>query len=89
MVAAASLAPYIIGLPLAGAFLLLLFGKRLGRLSGPIACATVGGSFVLGVITFFRFQAAWNEQLAGLGPAVETGATVRLFDWIGAGDFRV
>ena len=88
MVEAASLGPYIIGLPLAGAVLLLLFGKRLGRVSGAIACATVGVSFVLGVIAFFRFQSGWNEAIVQNAPFVQRG-TIGLFDWISVGDFRV
>jgi NADH-quinone oxidoreductase subunit L len=77
---AASLAPFVIGLPLAGAALLLLFGRRIGRASGPIACSTIGAAFVLGVVTFFRLIATDEEGRE---------ATVRVFEWIAAGNFVV
>jgi NADH-quinone oxidoreductase subunit L len=70
----------IVGLPLLGAALLLLVGKRIGRAAGPLACSTVGIGFVLGLVTLF-----------GLLSEVQEGrrATVRLFDWIVAGNFSV
>jgi NADH-quinone oxidoreductase subunit L len=73
-------APAIIGLPLAGAIVLLLFGKRIGRAAGPIASATIGLSFVLAVVTFIRLVSAGEE---------DRSATVRLFEWIGVGNFSV
>jgi NADH-quinone oxidoreductase subunit L len=85
----AALAPYIVALPLAGAVVMLLFGKRLGRVSGPLACTTIGLSFVLGVVTFLRVVSGYNEAIERIGPVVERGATVRIFEWIAAGDFRV
>jgi NADH-quinone oxidoreductase subunit L len=73
-------APAIIGLPLAGAIVLLLFGKRIGRAAGPIASATIGLSFVLAGVTFIRLVSAGEE---------DRSATVRLFEWIGVGNFSV
>jgi NADH-quinone oxidoreductase subunit L len=73
-------APAIIGLPLAGAIVLLLFGKRIGRAAGPIASATIGLSFALAVVTFIRLVSAGEE---------DRSATVRLFEWIGVGNFSV
>src|ERR671916_95778 len=80
----ASLAPYIVALPLFGAVALLLFGRRIGRFSGVFASALIGLSFLLGVITFF--------QLLGTdahGENNERAATIELFEWMAAGNFRV
>jgi NADH-quinone oxidoreductase subunit L len=76
----ASLAPLIVALPLAGAVILLLVGRRLGRASGYLASAAVGGSFLLALIVFFRLLGRGEE---------DREATVRLFEWIFAGDFSV
>lgn len=75
----AALAPFIIGLPLAGAVLLLLFGKRIGRAAGVIASAAVGVAFVLGVISFFSLVSQGAE---------ERTTTRHLFEWISAGSFQ-
>jgi NADH-quinone oxidoreductase subunit L len=80
----ANLAPYIILFPLIGSVVLLLAGKRLGRLSGLLASAAVGLSFVLGVIQFFRVLGVSG----GAGEANARVATYRWFEWIVAGDFR-
>ena len=74
------LAPYVVALPLAGAILLLLGGRRVGKSSGLVASALIGLSFVLGVVTFF--------ELLGSNEHIRSG-TVRMFDWIAVGDFRV
>jgi NADH-quinone oxidoreductase subunit L len=76
----AALAPYVIGLPLFGAVVLLLSGRRIGRASGPLGCATIAVSFVLGVITFGRMLGAGAE---------EREATVHVFQWIAAGSLEV
>ena len=76
----ATLAPYVIALPLAGAIVLLLMGRRIGRLSGILASATIGVAFVFGLITFGR--------VAALGVEWE-GTVIRMFEWIPVGDFRV
>ena len=76
----ADLAPFIIAAPLLGAVVLLLFGRRVGRLAGHLASALVALSFVLGVVVFVQILGAGDE---------ERRATVRVWDWIAAGDFRV
>jgi NADH-quinone oxidoreductase subunit L len=70
----------IIALPLAGSFLLFFFGKRVGRLSGILASGTIGASFLLGVVMFFK--------LVGLAHDAREGIT-RLWEWVFAGDFSV
>jgi NADH-quinone oxidoreductase subunit L len=76
----ASLAPYIVALPLFGAVVLLLFGHRIGGFSGVFASGLIAVSFVLGAITFFQLLGVEDEERA---------ASVELFEWIGAGNFRV
>jgi NADH-quinone oxidoreductase subunit L len=76
----ADLAPLIIALPLAGAVVLLLAGRRVGRFSGAIASGLIGVSFVVGVITFIQLLGAADH---------ERTSTVQLFEWIGVGNFRV
>ncbi|HZA39236.1 MAG TPA: NADH-quinone oxidoreductase subunit L [Actinomycetota bacterium] len=73
----ADLAPYIIAAPLLGAVVLLLFGKRVGRWAGHLASALIVLSFVLGVVLFF--------QILGVG-GEERRATVRVWEWIPAGE---
>jgi NADH-quinone oxidoreductase subunit L len=75
----AGLAPWIIAFPLAGATVLLLAGRRVGRYAGVLASALISVSFVLGVVTFFQLLAAGEH---------ERNSIVELFEWIGAGDFR-
>ncbi|MFN2488646.1 MAG: NADH-quinone oxidoreductase subunit L [Actinomycetota bacterium] len=76
----ATLAPYIVGLPLLGAVVLLFFGRTIGRAAGPLATGTIGLAFVLGAISFFRLLALDAEERA---------TTVRIFEWISSGDFSV
>ena len=76
---AATLAPFIIGLPLAGAILLLLFGRRIGRAAGVIGSATVAIAFVLGVVSLFSLLSQGAEERA---------ATYHLFEWISVGGFQ-
>jgi NADH-quinone oxidoreductase subunit L len=80
----ASLAPYIVALPLFGAIALLLFGRRIGRFSGVLASGLIGVSFVLGVITFLQLLGAGVN-----GEDNERAATIELFEWMAAGSFRV
>jgi NADH-quinone oxidoreductase subunit L len=70
---------WLIAFPLAGALILLLAGRRLGRISGVIGSAAVGLSFVLGVILF-------AAQLST--EAESRNAYIHLFDWITVGSFR-
>jgi len=62
-----------IALPLAGAVLLLFFGRRIGEpVSGWIGTATVAGSFVIAVSAAVGF----------FGKGGDESATVDLFTWI-------
>ncbi|MGH2818972.1 MAG: proton-conducting transporter membrane subunit, partial [Actinomycetota bacterium] len=69
----------IVALPLAGSVLLMLFGRRLGRVSGVIASSTVGLAFIAGVIVFARLLGTEAE---------EREFVVHLFDWITVGEFE-
>ena len=74
-----ALAPLIIAVPLLSAFVLLFFGKRIGRLAGVVASVAVGISFVASAITFGSVLSA--GEAAGEGH--------RFFEWIVAGRFDV
>ena len=74
------LSPLIIALPLAGALILLFFGRRIGKSAGILASAAIGAAFVVGVITFVQLLGQGHEH---------RHAVVELFEWIAAGDFRV
>lgn len=67
-------------LPLVGAAVNLFFGKLLGKLSGVLASATVGASFVISVLAFF--------ELVGK-PAEERVYVAHLWDWFTAGKLNV
>jgi NADH-quinone oxidoreductase subunit L len=67
-------------LPLAAAALNLFVGRRLGRLSGPLASVVVGVTFLLSVVLVF--------VLFGLSPE-DRIVTTHLFDWISVGRFTV
>ncbi len=72
---------WIVLLPLAGAALLGLVGRKLPvRLAGGIATAAVGGSFLLGLAAFLRLRA-----LAGQGEAA--ALTQTLYHWLAVGNF--
>jgi NADH-quinone oxidoreductase subunit L len=75
----AGLAPWIIAFPLAGAVILLLAGRRVGRYAGLLASSLVSVSFLLGVVTF--------GQLLGADEHART-SVVELFEWMAAGSFR-
>jgi NADH-quinone oxidoreductase subunit L len=66
-------------LPLAGAVLLLLFGKPLRRIAGGLASALVGASFVVALLAFIDLLAL---------PAGSRLVTRHLFDWISVGSFQ-
>jgi NADH-quinone oxidoreductase subunit L len=63
-------------LPLAGALVNLVFGRRLGRRAHWVAVPAVGAAFVVSVLAFLR---VWRRHETFAGP---------LFDWIVAGAFR-
>jgi NADH-quinone oxidoreductase subunit L len=73
------LAAAVIGAPLASAVLLLLFGKRLGKISAYVASAAIGLSFLSGLILFFRMLGEESE---------ERSFVTQLFDWLTVGDFQ-
>jgi NADH-quinone oxidoreductase subunit L len=72
-------APWIIAFPLAGAVVLLLAGRRVGRYSGHLATGLIGLSFVFGLVTLV--------QVLGVDEHERT-SVVELFDWIEVGNFR-
>src|ERR671910_284619 len=67
-------------LPLAGAAVILVLGRRLGKAAGWLATGLVGLGFVLGV--------AMLLDLLGL-PADQRVHVADLFDWISVGTFSV
>ncbi|MCU1373963.1 MAG: nuoL [Actinomycetia bacterium] len=68
-------------LPLLGALLLLVFGRKLGEpWSGVLATLMVAGSFAAGVVTFIGLLDR---------PAEERRFLFRLFEWLPVGGFRV
>jgi NADH-quinone oxidoreductase subunit L len=69
----------LIALPLAGAAVLLLAGKRADKWGHLLGCATVLTSFVLGLVDFLK--------LRGLSGAA--GVDQRLFTWIPVNGFQV
>ena len=74
-----NLASLIIAAPLAGAVLLLFFGKRIGKVSGAIASAAIGLAFLAGVLQFFEM----------LGRPEEARSSVTsLWDWMTVGVFH-
>jgi NADH-quinone oxidoreductase subunit L len=80
----ANLAPWIVALPLAGAVVLLLVGRLVGKWSGHLASALVGLAFVAGVVQFLRVvgvDAGHDEENL-------REATFHLWDWIVVGGFR-
>jgi NADH-quinone oxidoreductase subunit L len=66
-------------LPLAGAVVLMLAGRRLRRIAGGLASLLVGASFVVSLLVFI--------ELLGFGPEGRT-AVVKVFDWISVGSFE-
>ena len=71
---------YLIALPLFGAAVLLLAGRRSDRWGHLLATALSGMSFVLGAVQFYQM----------LGRSAENRAvTQKLFSWISVGSFKV
>src|SRR6476646_5037657 len=70
----------LVALPLLGAAILLLGGRRTDKFGPVLATALSGGAFVVGAIVF----------LAMLGRGAEDRAVgINLFDWVAAGSFKV
>jgi NADH-quinone oxidoreductase subunit L len=76
-----SLAPLIPALPLAGAAILLLSGKRWrGSAAGWLASLLVAVSFVVALVVFVDLISQ---------PSAERLTHVKLFDWVAVGAFKV
>ena len=75
-----SLVWLLIALPLAGAAVLLLLGRRANAWGHLLGCATVGVAFVLGVVQFL--------ELRGLGEE-SRGISQHLFTFIDVGGLKV
>ena len=80
-----TLAGVIVVSPLMWALVLLVFGKRLGRLSGILACLAVAVSFGAGVLAFLQLI---GEPAHGAEHNARATA-VHLFTWISSGGFSV
>src|SRR6476620_294566 len=70
----------LVALPMLGAAILLLGGRRTDRFGPILGTALSWGSFVVGAVIFF--------SMLGRG-AEDRAQTVNLFDWISAGSFHV
>jgi NADH-quinone oxidoreductase subunit L len=70
----------LVALPLAGAAVLLLGGRRTDRWGHWLAVALSWASFVLGALLFF--------SLRGYAPE-DRARDLHLFDWVSAGNFKV
>jgi len=75
-----SVAWLVLVLPLAGAVVLLVGGRRLDRVGPLLGCLTVIASFVIGVMLFLDLMGSPGEQRF---------AEVQMFDWIPVADLRV
>ena len=75
-----SLTWLLIGLPLLGAAILLLGGRRTDSFGHLLGCATVLGSFVIGVIEFFALVSR---------DSTDRSVNQHLFTWIPVGSFHV
>ncbi|HEX2058923.1 MAG TPA: NADH-quinone oxidoreductase subunit L [Actinomycetota bacterium] len=76
-----NVAPLVVAAPLAMSVLLLLVGKRIGRLAGPLASAAIGLSAVLGAAMFVGLL---GEEAHGEAHNARE-QVVHLFDWIRVG----
>jgi len=75
-----SVAWLLLVLPLAGAVVLLVGGRRLDRVGPLLGCLTVIASFVIGVMLFLDLMGSPGEQRF---------AEVQMFDWIPVADLHV
>jgi len=67
--------------PLAGFLFLMVAGRRLGEpIAGWVATAAMGGSFAASVLVFLGLRSL---------PSEERFVSVKLFDWVPAGDLDV
>ncbi len=80
----------IIALPLLGALICGVFGRMLGRANtGLIACAAVGGSFLLCWLAFWAVNDFKTAQANPFGSPVVYALGHDYGTWFAAGDFRV
>jgi len=75
-----SVAWLLLVLPLAGAVILLVGGRRMDRVAPLLGCLTVIAAFVIGVMVFLNLMGSPGEQRF---------AQVRMFDWIPVADLNV
>ncbi len=68
----------LIALPLVGAAVLLLAGRRADRWAHLLGCLTIAASFALGLIYFFALRGETNRSV-----------TVHLYNWIPVNGFKV
>ncbi|MBI3430499.1 MAG: NADH-quinone oxidoreductase subunit L [Actinobacteria bacterium] len=71
---------YLIALPLFGAAVLMLAGRRADRRGHILATVLSGGSFLLGLYEFSQMLSRSSENRA---------VTQKLFSWISVGSFKV
>ncbi len=67
----------LLALPIAGAAVLLLVGRRGDRWGHLLGCATVGAGFVLGLVYFFALRGMSHRQVS-----------VHVYDWVPVGGFK-
>jgi NADH-quinone oxidoreductase subunit L len=80
----------IIALPLIGAFLCGVFGKLLGRNNtNLIACAAVGGSFLLSLMVFITLNETHTGAANPFGEPIRYAMANDYGVWFGAGSFKV
>jgi NADH-quinone oxidoreductase subunit L len=70
----------LVALPLAGAAILLLGGRRLDRWGHWLAVALSWSAFVWGALLFFSIQSKGSDERA---------RDLHLFNWVSAGTFKV
>ena len=80
VVAMGNAAPVIVAAPLAGALVLLFFGKRIGKLAGVVASAAIAVAFAAGVLQFLELIAQ---------PEAARSSVASLWEWMTVGGFKV
>ena len=78
-------------LPLVGALICGLLGKFMGRANTNfVACATVGGSFIVSALAVFAVGSPTTQFIAAASDQpVRWALSLDLGRWIAAGDFSV
>lgn len=75
-----TLAWLLLALPLAGALILMIGGRRLDRVGPLLGCLTVIAAFVIGLVIFL------DTTTAAAGARI---SNLRLFTWFASGDLHV